>query len=308
VLHLKKDNLSLVKRLTLLLILIATATTSWSQVVITGTVLSKDDKSPIPGVAVIEKGTENGTSTKMDGTFSIDVSNPNSTLVFSFVGMRTQEFALKGQRKILVITKWDCHKDFFDSQQLDIYASSGLINTPIGGKIEIASPWVFGGIIKGAYNYQTNASRNELQNGQVELAHYISNCDFDIDFRWSHRKFLLDAKLNSIANSFETDVNFRNIKLIAGYTNLNFNKEDAMDRNKSSGVLLGFGTYFNIPLHPTAVAKVSLYKDKIEYQASVQGGYKRFLCFVNFYKLNSFHEISLGIGTGLGYKLKRQKK
>ena len=298
----------MVKKLTLLFIIIATATTCWSQVIISGTVISKDDKSPIPGVSIIEKGTKNGASTKMDGTFSIEVSDPNSTLVFSFIGMRTQEFALNGQRQIMVITNWDCNKDFFDIQKLDIFASSGIINTPIGGKIEISSPGVLGGIIKGAYNYQVNAGGNKFQNGQVELAHYISNCDFDIDFRWSHRQFLLVNKMNSISNSFETDVNFNGIKLIAGYTHLNFNKAEAVDWDKSSGVLLGFGTYFNIPLYPTAVAKVSLYKDRIEYQASVKGGYKRFLCFVNFYKLNSFQEISLGIGMGLWYKLKRQKK
>jgi hypothetical protein len=285
-----------------------TATACWSQVVITGTVISKDDKSPLPGVNVIEKGTKNGTTTKMDGTFSIEVSNPNSTLVFSFIGMRTKELALHGQQQILVVTKWDCNKDFFDLQQINIYASSGLINTPFGGKVDIASPGILGGVIKGAYSYQANAGGNNFQIGQVELAHYISNCDFDIDFRWSHRQFSLGDKLNSIANSIETDVNFNEMKLIAGYTHLHFNKEKEMDRNESSGVVLGIGSYFNIPLHPTAVAKVSLYKDKIEYQASVQGGYKRFLCFLNFYKLSSFHEISLGIGTGFGYRLKRQKK
>lgn len=296
------------KRLTLLIVIIVTATTSWSQVIISGTVISKDDKLPLPGVVIIEKGTENGTSTKMDGTFSMEVSDPNSTLVFSFIRMRTKEFTLNGQHQILVETKWDCNKDFFDSQQIDIYASSGLINTPLGVKIDIASPWVLGGVIKGAYNYQSNGGGNKFQNGRVELSHYISNCDFDIDFRWSHRQFKLGDRLNSKANSFETDVNFRDIKLIAGYTHLNFNKAEAVDWHKSSGILLGFGSYFNLPLHPTAIAKVSLYKDKIEYQASIQGGYKRFLCFLNFYKLNSFHEISLGIGTGLGYKLKRQKR
>jgi hypothetical protein len=307
-LHLKKKDFSLVKSLTLLIVIIATATTSWSQVIISGKVISKDDKSPLPGVAIIEKGSKTGASTEMDGTFFIEVSDPNATLVFSFIGMRTKEFKLNGQRQILVETKWDCNKDFFDSQQIDINASSGLINTPIGGKIDIASPWVLGGVIKGAYNYQTNVGGKVFQNGQVELAHYISNCDFDIDFRWSHRQFSLTDKLNSKANSFETDVNFGDIKLIAGYTHLNFNKSEEVNWRKSSGVVLGFGSYFNLPLHPTAIAKISLYKGKIEYQASVKGGYKRFLCFLNFYKLNSFSELSFGIGTGLGYKLKRQKK
>jgi len=66
------------------------------QLTITGIVISKTDKSTIPGVNVVEKGTKNGTITKIDGSFSIDVTNPNSSLVFSFVGMITQEYPLKG--------------------------------------------------------------------------------------------------------------------------------------------------------------------------------------------------------------------
>jgi hypothetical protein len=218
--------------------------------------------------------------------------------------MRTQEVALHGQRSILILTKWDCIKDFFDSQQINIYASSGLINTPVGGKIDVASPWFLGRVIKGSYCYQTNLSGNEFRNGQVELAHYISNCDFDLDFKWSHRQFSVGDNLNSKANSFETHLNFKNIKLIVGYSHLDFNIAETMDRDNSSGVILGFGSYFNLPLHPTAIAKFSFYEDKIEYQTSIQGGHKGFLCIVNFYKLNSFHEIGLGIGTRFGYRLK----
>lgn len=282
--------------------------TAWSQITINGTVISKDDKSPIPGVNVVEKGTMNGTLTKEDGTFSIEVSDPNSILVFSFVGMITQEFPLNGQRQILVKTKWDCNKDFFDSQQIMIYAKSGLINNPLGGQVEIASPWVLGGVIKGFYSYQTNLDENEFQNGQIEFSHYISNCDFDMDFRWNYRQVSFDSDLNTKAYSFESDLNLRNIKLIAGYSHLDFNREKTTKSEILSGVLIGLGTYINIPLHPTAIVKISLYKDKVEYQASIQGGYKRFLCSVKFYKLNSFNELSVGIGTGLGYRLKRRRK
>jgi len=50
-----------------------------------GTVISEDDDLPIPGVAVVVKGSSSGTTTDMGGHFSIPV-NAGDTLLFSFVG------------------------------------------------------------------------------------------------------------------------------------------------------------------------------------------------------------------------------
>ncbi len=297
---------TLIKRLTFIL-LVLTTTTSWSQVTITGTVIFKEDKSTAPGVNVVEKGTENGTVTDRDGTFKLTVDNLNAILVFSFIGVRTQEFELNGKREIIVKLKLDCNKDFFDSQQIHIYANSGILNNPVGGQINIASPWTFIGLIKGSYGYQTNFDDNKLQTGRLELAHSISNCDFDIDFAWNHRQVNFDNNLDFTVNSIETDLNVRGRKFIAGYSYLNHTNIETTDSQTLSGLVIGVGQYFNIPLHPTAIVKVGLYKDKVEYQASIQGGHKRFLCFIKFYKLDSFNELSVGIGTGLGYRIKQRK-
>lgn len=295
------------KLLTLVIISLATTLTVWGQIVITGTVISKDSNEAIPGVDVIEKDTNNRTMTNVDGTFSIEVDNLNSTLIFSFVGMVTKEYPLDGQKQIVVKTKWDCNKDFFDSQQIGVLFNTGVINTPIGGQIELASPWVLGGVLKGSYSYQTNLSENIYHNGKIEFAHYISNCDFDIDFSWNYRNVSFDNSINYLVNSIESDLNIRNIKLIAGYTQLDFSKIDEINEGKLSGMLIGFGTYFNMPLYPSFEAKISFYKNKIEYQASIEGSHKWFQCFMKFYKLNTFNELSIGIGTLIGYRLKRQK-
>lgn len=60
---------------------------------ITGSVTDPDGVT-LPGVTVVEKGTANGTVTNMDGNYSIDVSAGANTLIFSFVGMITQEVAI----------------------------------------------------------------------------------------------------------------------------------------------------------------------------------------------------------------------
>ncbi|OJY93315.1 MAG: SusC/RagA family TonB-linked outer membrane protein [Sphingobacteriales bacterium 40-81] len=48
---------------------------------------------PLPGVSVLEKGTNNGTTTRADGSFTLDVSSANATLVFSYVGFKKVEVA-----------------------------------------------------------------------------------------------------------------------------------------------------------------------------------------------------------------------
>ena len=52
---------------------------------------------PLPGVSVMIKGTTQGTVTDVDGNFSIPNVGQESTLVFSFVGLKTQEI-LVGNR------------------------------------------------------------------------------------------------------------------------------------------------------------------------------------------------------------------
>ena len=57
---------------------------------ISGKVSSKDG-SPIPGVTVVAKGTSIGVITDLDGNFSIMPPATSKILVFSFVGMKSQE-------------------------------------------------------------------------------------------------------------------------------------------------------------------------------------------------------------------------
>ena len=71
---------------------------------ITGKVTNADDGSALPGVSVVVKGTTTGTTTNVDGMYSISVP-PTATLVFSFVGMQTQEIAVGTQTVINVEMK-----------------------------------------------------------------------------------------------------------------------------------------------------------------------------------------------------------
>lgn len=67
---------------------------------VTGTVTGSEDGMPIPGVSVFVKGTTVGTVTQPDGTYSLRVPEDAQTIVFSFVGMQTQEIPYTGQETI----------------------------------------------------------------------------------------------------------------------------------------------------------------------------------------------------------------
>jgi TonB-linked SusC/RagA family outer membrane protein len=69
---------------------------------ISGKVTSADDGGAIPGVSVSVKGTTLGTITDMDGMFRLKVPQDAKTLMFTFVGMTTQEVVLGGQTTINV--------------------------------------------------------------------------------------------------------------------------------------------------------------------------------------------------------------
>jgi len=67
---------------------------------VTGTVTGSEDGEPIPGVSVFVKDTNVGTVTQPNGTYSLDVPEDAETIVFSFVGMQTQEVPFEGQSNI----------------------------------------------------------------------------------------------------------------------------------------------------------------------------------------------------------------
>ena len=74
-------------------------------VTVTGTV--EDVMGPVIGASVVEKGVpSNGCITDIDGNFSLKVKQ-NATLVISFVGYKTVEIPLKGQRTVKVTLQED---------------------------------------------------------------------------------------------------------------------------------------------------------------------------------------------------------
>jgi TonB-dependent SusC/RagA subfamily outer membrane receptor len=70
----------------------------WAQTrTVTGTVTDQEDGSAIPGVNVVLKGTFKGTSSDVNGSYSITVDDANPILVFSFVGYNPIEVVVENR-------------------------------------------------------------------------------------------------------------------------------------------------------------------------------------------------------------------
>ena len=89
-----------------LLVTMISFSVSAQNATVTGTVKDKTGETVI-GASVVQKGnTGNGTITDIDGNFTLNVPG-NATLIISYVGMTTQEVALKGKTQISVVLEDD---------------------------------------------------------------------------------------------------------------------------------------------------------------------------------------------------------
>ena len=95
----RKSILMRVTSVVLGLILSASALLAQKTIKVTGTVTDVE-KEPVVGVAVIVKGTSTGTSTDLDGNFSLSAPS-GSILEFSSIGFATLE--LKASEKMNVV-------------------------------------------------------------------------------------------------------------------------------------------------------------------------------------------------------------
>jgi len=78
----------------------------FGQFMVQGTVSSPDD-GPLIGVTVQEENTTNGTLTNLDGKYSLEVSDPEAVLIFSYVGLETQRIEIANRSTVDVVLKED---------------------------------------------------------------------------------------------------------------------------------------------------------------------------------------------------------
>lgn len=103
-----------------LMFFIGTQVTLAQTSTVTGTVTNAEDGSTIPGVSVVVKGTTFGTTTDLQGKYSLNVPPDANSLIFSFVGMKTTVKDIGGQSVINV------------AMEPEITAIEGVVVTALG--------------------------------------------------------------------------------------------------------------------------------------------------------------------------------
>lgn len=66
-------------------------------------VITNRDAQPVVGASIVEKGTNRGTVSSTDGSYTFQVSSPDAVLIYSFFGCKTQEVAVANRTKIDIV-------------------------------------------------------------------------------------------------------------------------------------------------------------------------------------------------------------
>ena len=72
-----------------------------------GNVVSKSDNEPLIGVSILQKGTTNGVVTDIDGNYELQIQGGEATLVFSYIGLQTQELKVNARTGVLNVAMED---------------------------------------------------------------------------------------------------------------------------------------------------------------------------------------------------------
>ena len=130
----------------MLFVLLATPLAAMAQAVnVTGTV-SDEEGEPLAGVSVICKGTQKGVSTDADGRFSLAVPNNVKTLVFSYIGMETQELPVAATMNVTMKSKESSMLDevvvvaFGEQKRSSFTGSAGVVKADELSKIAVNDP------------------------------------------------------------------------------------------------------------------------------------------------------------------------
>ena len=151
---------------------------------ITGKVTSADDGSALPGVNVLLKGTLVGTVTDSHGFYRITVPAKGGTLVFSFVGLATQEIGI-GNSNILDV-----------AMQMNVAQLSEVVVTSYGLQGRVA-----GIRIRGNSSMKHEAKSARMDAGYSNQPKY-SNTE---EYKGFNENIFLDA-LKTPLSTFSIDV------------------------------------------------------------------------------------------------------
>ena len=283
-----------------------------AQTIIKGRVVDKRDKFPLPGVTVLEMGTFNGAVTDIEGNFALTLSDPESQIMFKFVGFETviYEKLIPGTFHEIRL-KVDCIKCWFDGREIDLGLSSGILETPFGGNFGVSHRIKKQVTIKLQTNYQTDLKRTHFWQTQLELAHLIVNCTYDADFRVNHTRIEKSFGFNFESYLAETVINIdifsslyffgiNRLNFGIGKSRFRFSKDSSL--RESYGYAIGLGGYVHDFKGISYInGKVAYWNSFWEFQGEVSKSFKRVSYSIRYTKIDHFEEVSLKLSYRFHY-------
>ena len=106
------------------------------QLAVRGKVTSTEDGTPLPGVSILVKGTTTGTTSDVDGAYSLSVAGPDAVLVFSFIGYAAQEETVGSRTSIDIAMK----PDLVELSEIVVVGYGTVKKTDLTGAVGVVDP------------------------------------------------------------------------------------------------------------------------------------------------------------------------
>jgi len=210
------------------------------------------DGAGMPGVNILEKGTNNGVTSDGNGRFSIDTHGYGPILVFSFIGYETVEFA-PAKDTLLVYMEADTGLYHYNAwygypRYTSLGYNGGLIHTPAGVRVENALPALFG--LKmwttTTLAYRTDFHDNNFIDIRIhrdELVYVGHGSYFDLELGYNRRRISDDTQMwNTTELNIIPEFNWRHyLKVRLGYGRQSFNDIETLKSNQ--GFIFGLGSH-----------------------------------------------------------------
>jgi iron complex outermembrane receptor protein len=139
----------------LLLLLLLLPFTALAQSSLKGTVSDVTSGQPIPGANVIVEGTTNGTSTDMDGNFTLTNVKSGDRIVVSFIGYTNQVVVYNGQSNLSI----SLQEDATQLQEVVVVGYGSIKKKDATGSVAL--------LTEKNFNRGLNATAENMINGRI---------------------------------------------------------------------------------------------------------------------------------------------